>query len=409
MLTDILKLKNIAEAPKRTIIGLMSGTSLDGLDVACCDIYGSGSETKVSLRHFKTVDYDAVFKDRVRFVFAKKTVDFEFLTLLNNWIGTQHAQMILDCLTEWKLKPDEIDLIASHGQTVYHVPKTQHDYDYFNNATLQIGDGDMIAVKTGIITISDFRQKHIAAGGEGAPLAAYGDYFLFKSDSENRILLNLGGIANYTYLPVNCTTDQIFVTDTGPGNTLLDAMTQRYFVDQGLSYDVDAKLAKQGKINEVFLNSMLRHAYFKKTKGRISKTTGPEVFNREFVDNCLVFSDNKKPKNILATLCELTAITVSENIKHNCSGVFKTKTGNAPTNIYMSGGGAHNPLVVERLKHYLPELTFKSTSELGINGDAKEAILFATLANECVAGKSETGAGSKNMPSVSMGKISLPR
>jgi len=407
MLSDILKLKHIAEAPSRTIIGLMSGTSLDGLDVACCKISGTGPETKVQLLHFKTIDYDADFKSKVRLVFAQKKVDFEFLTLLNNWIGAQHAQMILDCLREWNLQPTDIDLIASHGQTVYHAPKTQHNYSEFNNATLQIGDGDVIAVKTGIITISDFRQKHIAAGGEGAPLAAYGDYFLFRSETENRILLNLGGIANYTFLPAQCTTNQIFVTDTGPGNTLIDAMTQKYFGAQGYSFDVDAKFALQGTVNYSLLQCLLTHPYFEKSNAKISKTTGPEVFNKNYVNEAVkVFKDNGR--NILATLCELTAVTVSENIKNNCSQIFENNN-KYTTTIYLSGGGAHNPLVVARLKHYLPQFSFKNTSALGINGDAKEAILFATLANECVAGTTQTGAGTKNMPAVSMGKISLPR
>ncbi len=407
MFSDILKLKHIAEASSRTIIGLMSGTSLDGLDVACCRIYGSGVETKVKLLHFKTVDYNADFKNKVRKVFAQKKVDFEFLTLLNNWIGAQHAQIVLDCLNEWSLQTTNIDLIASHGQTVYHAPKTQHNYSEFNNATLQIGDGDIIAVKTGIITVSDFRQKHIAAGGEGAPLAAYGDYFLFRSETENRILLNLGGIANYTFLHVACTIDQIFVTDTGPGNTLIDAMTQKYFGAHGYSFDVDAKFALQGTINASLLKLLLSHPYFEKSNSKISKTTGPEVFNKTFVNEALkFFKDNGR--NILATLCELTAITVSENIKTYCAEIFETKN-KIPTTIYLSGGGAHNPLVVARLKYYLPQLNFKNTFELGINGDAKEAILFATLANECVAGISQTGAGAKNMPDVSMGKISLPR
>ena len=407
MLSDILKLKHIAEAPSRTIIGLMSGTSLDGLDVACCKISGTGPETKMQLLHFKTIDYDADFKSKVRLVFAQKKVDFEFLTLLNNWIGAQHAQMILGCLREWNLQPTDIDLIASHGQTVYHAPKTQHNYSEFSNATLQIGDGDVIAVETGIITISDFRQKHIAAGGEGAPLAAYGDYFLFRSETENRILLNLGGIANYTFLPAQCTTNQIFVTDTGPGNTLIDAMTQKYFGAQGYSFDVDAKFALQGTANYSLLQCLLTHPYFEKSNAKISKTTGPEVFNKNYVNEAVkVFKDSGR--NILATLCELTAETVSENIKNHCAEIFEYKN-KYRTTIYLSGGGAHNPLVIARLKDYLPQFSFKNTSALGIKGDAKEAILFATLANECVAGTTQTGAGSKNMPAVSMGKISLPR
>ena len=407
MLADVLKLSKIAEATSRIIIGLMSGTSLDGLDVACCRIYGAGSETKVQLLHFKTVDYDADFKNKVRCVFAKKKIDFEFLTLLNNWIGAQHAQMVLNCLHEWNLQPLDIDLIASHGQTVYHAPKTQHNYSDFNNATLQIGDGDVIAVKTGIITISDFRQKHIAAGGEGAPLAAYGDYFLFRSETENRILLNMGGIANYTFLPANGIIEKIFVTDTGPGNTLIDAMTQKYFGAQGYSFDVDAKFALQGVVNESLLQILLAHPYFEKSNSKNSKTTGPEVFNKNYINEAIK-SFKETGRNILATLCELTAITVSDNIKNNCAEIFEPKN-KIPTIIYLSGGGAHNPLIVSRLQHYLPEFEFKNTSELDINGDAKEAILFAVLANECVAGTAQTGADTKNMPSVSMGKISLPR
>ena len=201
----------------------MSGTSLDGLDVALCHITGSGLSVAVQVEKFATVPYPEAFREEIRSVFAKQTIDFQQLCLLNPYIGIRHGSMVLDCLQQWQISPDEIDLIASHGQTVYHAPKKQHGLAQYPNATLQIGDGDHVAVTTGIITISDFRQKHVAAGGEGAPLAVYGDYLFFSKKGENRILLNMGGIANFTYLPGSQEANEVFTTDTGPGNTLLDA------------------------------------------------------------------------------------------------------------------------------------------------------------------------------------------
>ena len=230
----IAQLARMGAAEKRTIIGLMSGTSLDGLDIALCEIAGSGMETEVNLKAFTTVSFDDHFKTAIRSIFAKKTVDFEQLCLLNPWIGEKHASIILATLKGWGIDPSEIDLIASHGQTVYHAPQILHGRAEFGNGTLQIGDGDHIAVKTGIITISDFRQKHIAAGGEGAPLAVYGDYFIFSKKGEDRIMLNIGGIANYTFLPGSLDASKIFSTDTGPGNTLMDQFVQKYF---DLPYD----------------------------------------------------------------------------------------------------------------------------------------------------------------------------
>ncbi len=223
---NIQNLFTIAQKTERNIIGLMSGTSLDGLDVAYCKIAGSGTNTKATVVHFTTVPYDEATKAEIRKVFAKKTIDFQHLALLNEWIGILHGKMVLECLEQWQLTSHDVDLIASHGQTVMHAPKSLHQQDKFPNATLQIGDGDHLAVTTQCITISDFRQKHLAAGGEGAPLAVYGDYFLFHSRTENRILLNIGGIANFTLLPKSEPFTSVFVTDTGTGNTLMDAYTR---------------------------------------------------------------------------------------------------------------------------------------------------------------------------------------
>jgi anhydro-N-acetylmuramic acid kinase len=395
---NITKLCGISAKDSRLVIGLMSGTSLDGLDVALCRLTGSGPQTGVEIHHFATVDYDNNFRKEILSVFSKRSADLEKVCLLNGWVAQQHAMMILSCLAKWNIQPAEVDLIASHGQTIYHAPKLLHGLAGFGNATLQIGDGDQLAVSTGIITISDFRQKHIAAGGEGAPLAVYGDYFIFSKKGENRIMLNIGGIANFTYLPGNLDAKAIFSTDTGPGNTLMDAYVQRHFQ---LTYDKDAAIAKQGKVNEALLNELKTNIFFEKG---FPKTTGPELFNVAYLEkaigNCGLESISHF--DVMATLNRFSAVTIVDALQ-------RTLSGDTAYTIYTSGGGMHNPLLMEQIQTMLPGYVFYTTDSLGINPDAKEALLFAILANESVAGgDTPIGNGSNDIPSVSMGKISFP-
>lgn len=401
MNSNIESLYKIAQKPTRTIIGLMSGTSLDGLDVALCEVSDSGKNTKVTLKEFQTVPYSDTTKAEIRKVFAKKIIDFQHLALLNEWIGNLHANMVLDCLNEWNLTPEKVDLIASHGQTVMHAPKVLHQQMQFPNATLQIGDGDHIAVRTGIITVSDFRQKHVAAGGEGAPLAVYGDYYLFSSETENRIMLNLGGIGNFTYLPKNQNPEQVFVTDTGTGNTLIDAFVQLHFPE--MSYDKDAEIARKGTVNSNLLQALRNNPFF---KGSFPKTTGPELFNLDYVQKAMIESQTQQlvVEDVLATLTRFSAETAAEAILF---AINQSNTTAKDCTVYVSGGGVHNPLLMEHLNE-LVACQFKNTNDLGISADAKEAILFAVLANETITG-SPTDFGTKQgIPSVRMGKISFP-
>jgi anhydro-N-acetylmuramic acid kinase len=398
---NLQALFNIAQKPKRQIIGLMSGTSLDGLDVALCEVAGSGESTRVSLRHFHTVPYGDEIKAEIRQVFAKKTVDFQHLALLNAWIGDLHAQMVLDCLRLWDVAASDVDLIASHGQTVMHAPKLLHGQAKFGNATLQIGDGDHMAVKTGIITVSDFRQKHVAAGGEGAPLAVYGDYFIFGRQGENRILLNMGGIANFTYLPASMRPAEVFVTDTGTGNTLIDAYTRAHFAP--LAFDKDATLAMQGTVNAALLSALGQHSFFAQA---FPKTTGPELFNLDYVQAAQQASGTQalSHRDVLATLTRFSAQTMADAVR---ACLAQARLSLSEVCIYMSGGGAHNPLLVAGLQQLLP-CRFLPTDDLGIAGDAKEAVLFAVLANETVSGGDADFGTRRGIPSVAMGKISWP-
>jgi anhydro-N-acetylmuramic acid kinase len=395
---NLNKLCGIAAKPTRLIIGLMSGTSLDGLDVALCRFTGSGPETRIELVNFETYSYETRFKEEIRSVFSKKAVDLEKLCLLNGWVAQQHAAIILGFLQKWNVRPEEVDLLASHGQTIYHAPKLQHQQPGFGNATLQIGDGDQLAVSTGIITISDFRQKHIAAGGEGAPLAVYGDYFIFSKKGENRIMLNIGGIANFTYLPADLDAAKIFSTDTGPGNTLMDAYVQQHFQ---LPFDKDAAVAKSGTIHEALLTELLKNAFFDKG---FPKTTGPELFNLAYLEKAIIQAGIAKISHpdVMATLNRFSAVTIVAAMK-------RTLDAADTFTIYTSGGGMHNPLLMQHIQELLPGYTFYTTDALEINPDAKEALLFAVLANECVAGgNTAIGNGTSDIPSVSMGKISLP-
>ncbi|MBS1511374.1 MAG: anhydro-N-acetylmuramic acid kinase [Bacteroidetes bacterium] len=394
---DVQRLFHIAAKKERLVIGLMSGTSLDGLDIALCRISGHGLQTHVELLQFTTVAYDAVFRNNIKSIFSKKEIDFEQLCVLHPWIALQHARMINDCLQQWKISNAAIDLIASHGQTVFHAPKNLHPSDNFGNATLQIGDGDHLAVNTGIITISDFRQKHIAAGGEGAPLAVYGDYLMFSKKNEDRVLLNIGGIANFTYLPGSMDNAAIFSTDTGPGNTMMDAVMQQHFNNK--PFDAGAAVAKQGTINQQLLAALKDHDFFQLP---FPKTTGPELFNTDYLLQALHQSSttNISWPDTMATLNRFTAETIADAI---------IKTTPHPTHIFTSGGGMHNPLLIQHLHDLLPGYSFNTTSSLHINPDAKEAVLFAVLANECICGEGNViQHGIKGMPNVAMGKISFP-
>ena len=391
--TNLQKLVNIAQKEEKLCIGLMSGTSLDGLDIALCRFTGNGLQTQFSLVNFTTIPYADSFKKEVQQVFAKKEASLEKVCLLNANIGSFHGDLILEALAEWKINPAEIDFIASHGQTIYHAPKRLHQLKDYPNATLQIGDGDHLAVKTGILTISDFRQKHIAAGGEGAPLALYGDVLLGSKPGENRILLNIGGIANLTWLPADENYANVLCTDIGPGNTLIDAACRKYY---NLPYDKDSKIALSGCVNEPLLKALLGHPFFSEAA---PKTTGPELFGMAYVDEAQQKSGTTAIPNedLVCTLSKFTAQSIAEFVQQS----FKADN----IKIFTSGGGARNPYIINQLKKKLPTSVIKDTSELGINPDAKEAILFALLGNEALCGE-PINIG--NNPAVLMGKFSFP-
>src|SRR6476659_4363288 len=305
---QITQLYDIASKKDRLIIGLMSGTSLDGVDVGLCKVSGSGLATKVDLLAFETYAYSSVFRQKLKEVCFKKQTDLELISLLNIEIAEHFSISVNKFLIQQNMNAKAIDLIASHGQTIYHSPARLRKDSNPLNVTLQIGDGDHIAVKTEIITVSDFRKKNIAEGKEGAPLAIYADYLLFRNNAENRILLNIGGIANFTVLNKNVSFADVISTDVGPGNTLMDQYILKITGNQ--YYDMNAEMALKGNVDADLLNALLNNPFFQE---KLPKTTGPELFNLNYLDKAIKKLNRRDllPEDIMATLNRFTAEGIS--------------------------------------------------------------------------------------------------
>ena len=411
----------------RNIIGLMSGTSLDGLDIALCQISGQDTSTAVQIKAFLSIPYTNEFIQKVRTVFANPLAPLAQVTNINAWIARQHAAMVLQTLSTWNILPEQIDILASHGQTIFHAPNTL-DTTAFNHkasTTLQVGDGCHLAYLTQILTLSDFRQKHVAAGGEGAPLVPYADFLLFAHEQENRILLNIGGIANYTFLPANKGFSSIVSADTGPGNTLIDTaiahakelqLANRLpatFPLISCRYDENGCFAEKGHIDPLLLSSLEKNAQGV-ANTKVGKSTGQETYNLAFINSAMTQSKssllNTFPTteqgfyDLIATLTMFTALSISVAISK--LPITMDKTHN--TVIYVSGGGVHNATLMKNIQACMPTLLIKTSDSLGMLPDAKEAALFAVLANQTLFGSRDIFANNQDMPDVCFGKISLP-
>jgi anhydro-N-acetylmuramic acid kinase len=393
----IRKFQEIAAREERTIIGLMSGTSIDGLDIALCKISGSGSQTRARVEEFTSVKYDAETLRLLRAVAFRETISQTDLAIANDYLGRLYARQILEAITGWGLVSAEIDAIASHGQTVFHAPFRLHGRQGYPNATLQIVDGDHIAYHTGIVTVCDFRQKHVAAGGEGAPLAAYGDYLLYSKPGINRIMLNIGGIANFTWLPGEDQGKAPFSLDTGPGNTLIDAAVRSAFPD--MTFDEGGQIGSAGSIRSDLLIRLKQHPYFRKDP---PKTCGPEDFDLNFIRDCTKDLNVISAQDLIATLTAFTAGTISAAVKSY------TSPGDV-NELLVSGGGVHNQYLMKLLQESLPDYHVFSSGEIGLDPDSKEALIFAVLANETITGEGipfhQSGTKITNL---SLGKICLP-
>lgn len=349
-------------------LGIMSGTSLDGIDVVLAEITGSYKNTKIKELAFKT--YPLTIKNSL-LTLLKDEISIKALTEANFIVSNAYSEAIKDLLSIHDLVSQDISFIASHGQTIFHSPKT--------HSTLQIGDGSVIANLTGITTVFNFRTADMALGGQGAPLVPYMDYCLFSNEQENRVLLNIGGIANITYLKKRGTIDEVIAFDTGPGNMMIDYMMEHFFKR---TYDDKGSVARSGQVIDPLLKELLNTKYI---QAPFPKSTGRELFGKHLCEKILKAYPNKK-EDIISTLTHFTAHSIIKGIQD----VTKESV-----EVIASGGGAHNTYLMELISKHYPKLTTTDTYGIGI--DSKEALAFIMLGNETLKKKpsnvkSATGA-----------------
>lgn len=348
-------------------VGLMSGTSLDGIDAALVEIDNFGKKTKIKLIEFITTSIPLDVKDEIKRACSEEQSSVDLICSLNFKLGYLFAEATKNVCNKAGITLENLDFIASHGQTIYHLPKSR---DSFIPSTLQIGEPAIIAYETGVKVVSNFRVMDMASGGEGAPLVPYSEYIIYGSDEENIALQNIGGIGNVTVIPKGGEINSIFAFDTGPGNMIIDEVCQRLFK---LNYDEDGKIAANGKIQNDILDDLMSHSYINAFP---PKTTGREEFGQQFVDELLKKYNNKKPEDILSTVTMFTAKSIAVNYKNFIMNKVNLNK------VIIGGGGAHNKTLLSYLKNELPNVSIVTQDDIGLSSDAKEAIAFVILGNE---------------------------
>ena len=392
----IKKLFALSAKHEKHVIGLMSGTSVDGIDAALVKITGNYIDTKIEEIAFENFPFPRGVREEIFKLFDPETSSSRDICNMNFRLGELFAEAAIGIAEKAKISLEEIDLIGSHGQTIYHMPETL--------STLQIGEGGVIAHKTGIITVSDFRTADMAAGGLGAPLVPYTEFLLYanKGSSETIALQNIGGIGNITVIPPNADADDIIAFDTGPGNMVIDYLAEKI---TGLPFDKNGAIAEAGVVNHDLLEHFLKDEYISAPP---PKTTGREYFGKDFSEG---FYDMGKAsqlsdQDIIATATAFTAETISYSVK--AVATFKHLNHCPVQKLIIGGGGAYNKQLVKMISNRLPGITVTTQEAAGKSSDSKEAVAFAILANETISGNTS------NLPRVTgarcgkiLGKINL--
>lgn len=357
----------------RVVVGLMSGTSLDGIDAAVVRLDGHGPTVRAETLAFVTEPYDDVLRDAIRACAEVATSDVRLVSQLHVRLGHRFADAARRALDAAGVAVP--DLVGSHGQTVHHVPVAGDCAGVPTRSTLQIGCPAVIATRLGAPVVSDFRAADVALGGQGAPLAPYLDAALFGSPDETRVLLNLGGIANLTVLPAGSGSPDggapALAFDTGPANIVADALALRL---TGRPVDLDGALAAAGTPDEALLARLLADPFFAEAP---PKSTGREHFGAAYVER-LVAEGPAHPEDLLSTAVALTARSVADAVRRFARP--------APDRVIASGGGVRNPTLMRMLARALAPVPLETTAAYGLDPDAKEAVLFALLAQEWAGG-----------------------
>jgi anhydro-N-acetylmuramic acid kinase len=385
--TDPLaRLLALREKESRLVIGLLSGTSADGTDAALCEIGGAGESTELHVLAFAIVPFSRTLRERI---FGLGQADNAELADVDVLLGEAFADAALEACRIAGVAMADVDLVGSHGQTAVHHPRSAGQV----GATLQIGEAAVIAERTGCPVVSDFRVRDVAAGGEGAPLVPLVDHLLFRLPGRRRALQNIGGIANVTLVGERL--EDLVAFDNGPGNMPLDAVA-RAASNGTEAFDRDGRRAARATIDPGLLADLHRHPYLSQP---LPKSTGREDFGREFVNPLLVRFEARKD-DLLATLTRFSAEAIARSYREMLPAL--------PDEVYVSGGGALNPVLMRHLAELLAPIPVATTAALGVDPEAKEAIAFAALANQTLFGL----AG--NVPAVTgalgprvLGKISF--
>ena len=366
------RIQKISAKQKIRVVGLMSGTSVDGVDAAIVDI----DRGKVRLLAFDTFAYPAALRRKILNLCRPESARLDEICHYNFVLGEVFADAVVKLCSNSGLSLSSIDLIGSHGQTIYHQSSGKRYGGKTILSTLQIGEPSVIAERTGITTVADFRPRDMAVGGQGAPLVPYADYVLFKHKRLTRAVQNIGGIANVTFLPAGCEQDDIIAFDTGPGNMVIDGIIN-FITDGRKRFDTGGKMAAEGKVNKQLLDELLRHSFFKR---RPPKSTGREEFGVDFTERIYRRAEKKDlaDADIVATVTALTAKSIAQ--------AYRWFLKSMPDEVILCGGGSHNRTLVEMLHAELPDVKMLSTDDFGISVDAREAVSFAILAWATIKG-----------------------
>ncbi len=378
----------------------MSGTSLDGVDAALVRIHRAGDESAVELKRFVSLPYPGDVRDALLRVASGRPVPAGVVSQLSVLLGGLYAQAVKEVCRVSGISPGQLDLIGSHGQTIYHQSAPSDLCGFQIASTYQIGEASVLVEETGVTTVSDFRHNDMAAGGTGAPLIPLVDFLLFRDPKLGRVLLNVGGIANLTVLPSAAELDKIQAFDSGPGNMVIDALVRRLIEGEEV-FDSEGGIASSGKPIASLLEALLTDPYFSRPP---PKSAGREQFGEEFVERMLAAAGTANTADLICTATELTVRTVSDAVTRCAADATRFDQ------MVVSGGGVHNAYLMRRLKESLPHIDVIAADELGIPVDAKEAVGFAVLANETfelAAGNVPAATGARRR--VVLGKVTYGR
>lgn len=387
-----------ASLPTRRVVGLMSGTSADGIDAALCEISGSGRNARVRLLHAETVPYPPEIRAEVLALSTPGDVCLSRLCRLDSILGQLFADAALKAIAAAGLQPDAIHLIASHGQTLCHLPEPGGPGEWRVRATLQIAEPAVIARRTGILTVANFRAADLAAGGQGAPLVPYADWVLFTDPGRDRAVQNIGGIANVTYLPAGATLAEVQAFDTGPGNMLIDGAVRR-FTAGAESCDRGGARAAAGRVDPGLLAWLMSHPFLSQPPPR---STGREAYGEEFLSQVLARAASRGlgEAEILATLTAYTATSIAD--------AYRRWLPRLPEEMILGGGGVHNATLLRMIADELPTVRLRTHAEFGVPDDAKEALAFALLGNEALLGVPANVPGATGGQPAILGQVAFP-